>query len=170
MATKTLVIDRLKLKYEGLFNFDELYSVIATFFFEKGWDWYEKMNEVLVTPKGKQIRIIFEPWKNISDFHKIATKIKVLVEDMKEVEVEHEEQKLRVNQGVIRIVMDGYVVSDRKDKWTEMPLKWFISFILDRYFFREHYKKAEDWIISDIDDLHQQMKNYLNTFKYTYRR
>ena len=42
MPERYLVIDRLKLSYEGLFNADELYSLIAQFFYEKGWDWYEK--------------------------------------------------------------------------------------------------------------------------------
>ncbi|MBU0470771.1 MAG: hypothetical protein KKA62_04095 [Nanoarchaeota archaeon] len=169
MPERHLIVDRLKLSYEGLFNFDEVYSVITTFFFERSWDWYERHNESAVTPKGKQMRLIFEPWKNISDFHKLTVRIKVHVQDMKEVEIKHGNQTLRVNQGTIKIIFDGFVVSDRKSKWIDMPFKWFIMLIFDKYFFREHYKKAEDWIKSDIEDLHQQIKTYLNTFKYTYR-
>ncbi|MEK6905624.1 MAG: hypothetical protein AABX24_04450, partial [Nanoarchaeota archaeon] len=77
MAERYLVIDRLKLSYEGLFNADELHELISSFFYEKGYDWYEKMNQVIVTPSGKQIHMILEPWKNITDYYKLIVSIKI---------------------------------------------------------------------------------------------
>ena len=49
MAERTLVVDHLKFSYEGLFSAPELYNLISSLFFEKGWDWYEKMNEEIIT-------------------------------------------------------------------------------------------------------------------------
>ncbi|MBI2662278.1 hypothetical protein HYX11_02355 [Candidatus Woesearchaeota archaeon] len=169
MSERTLVVDHLKLSYEGLFNASELYNIISSWFYEKGWDWYEKMNQELVTPSGKQIRWLFEPWKNISDYYKLVMAIKIHILDVKQVEVEHEGQKIKLDHGVIRITFDGYVVSDRKGKWTNKPFTWFLSIIFEKYFFREHYSKFELWIKSDVDDLHQKIKSYLNVFKYTYQ-
>ncbi len=170
MTERHLVIDRLKLSYEGLFNADELYSVIANFFYEKGYDWFEKLNESVITPSGKQIRLVFEPWKNITDYYKLIIRIRVNISDLKELGVEHEGKTLRVNQGAIKVIIDGYVLSDRKGKWNKMPVYWFLSQIMEKYFFREHYQKSEDWVKADIESLHQQIKTYLNTFKYTYGR
>ena len=45
MSERTLVVDHLKFHYEGLCNIGELYTFISTWFYEKGWDWYEKLNE-----------------------------------------------------------------------------------------------------------------------------
>lgn len=168
MAERKLVIDHLKFSYEGLFNSGELFSVISAWFYEKGWDWYEKMSQEQVTPEGKQIRIVLEPWKNISDYYKIIMNIKLHMIDVKEVEVEHEGKSLKLSQGLVRMTFDAYVVSDRKDQWKSRPLYWFISILLGKYFFREHYSKAETWIKSDVDDLYNKIKNYLNVFKYTY--
>ena len=64
---------------------------------------------------------------------------------------------------------DGYVVSDRKEKWQQKPFYWFLSYVLEKYFFRQHFTKAKTWLESDIDDLHTKVKNYLNVFKYTYQ-
>ena len=96
MSERTLVVDHLKLSYEGLFNASELYNIISSWFYEKGWDWYEKMNQELVTPSGKQIRWLFEPWKNISDYYKLVMAIKIHMLDVKQVEVEHEGQKIKL--------------------------------------------------------------------------
>ncbi|HLD79594.1 MAG TPA: hypothetical protein VJA18_03465 [Candidatus Nanoarchaeia archaeon] len=170
MPERYLVVDRLKLSYEGLFNADELYQLIAQFFYEKGWDWYEKMNQTIVTPAGKQVRIVFEPWKNISDYYKLAVSIRLNMIDVKEVSVEHEGKSIRTNQGTIRIIFDGFVVSDRKGKWSEKPIYWFASILFEKYFFRNHYGKAETWMKRDIENLHQKIKTYLNSFKYTYGR
>lgn len=168
MTERKLVVDHLKFSYEGLFNAEELFNVISAWFFEKGWDWYEKMNQEQITPDGKQIRIVLEPWKNISDFYKLIMNIKLNMIDVKEVEVEHEGRNLKLNQGLVRITFDAYVAGDRKDQWKDKTIYWFLGTILGKYFFREHFDKAEAWVKSDVDDLHNKIKNYLNVFKYTY--
>lgn len=168
MPERYLVVDRLKMTHEGLFNFDELHNLISSFFYEKGYDWYEKMNQVIVTPQGKQMRLILEPWKNITDYYRLIISIKINVIDLKNVEVQSNNTKLSVNQGTVRVIFDGYVISDRKGKWSQKPLYWFMSFMFERYLFKEHYQKAERWLMSDVEDLHQKMKTFLNSFNYAY--
>ena len=170
MAERTLVIDHLKFSYEGLFSAPELYNLISGWFFEKGWDWYERMNEEIITSSGKQIRLVLEPWKSSSDYYKLIIVIHLNMIDVKEIEVEQNGEKLKLNHGVVRITFDGYVVSDRKGKWNKKPFYWFFSQILERYFFRHHYEKLETWVKSDVDDLYHKIKDYLNVFKYTYEQ
>lgn len=169
MGERKLIIDHLKFSYEGLFNVNELYSVISTWFYEKGWDWYEKMNQEQVTPEGRQIRMILEPWKSVSNFYKLIMHIQILLIDVKEVDVENKGEGLRVNQGVVRITFDAYVMSDRSGLWTSKPFYWFFTILSQKYFFKDHFAKMEAWIKSDVDDLHNKIKNYLNVFKYSYQ-
>ncbi len=168
MTERTLVIDHLKFSYEGLFNAAELYNLLSSWFFEKGWDWYEKMNQEQVTKSGRQIQILLEPWKSASDYYQLGMRIKLHMIDVKEVEVEHQNETLHLNHGVVRMTLDGFVVSDRKKEWSKTPMLWFLSYFMERYFFRHHYGKMERWIKSDVEDLHEKIKNYLNVFKYTY--
>ncbi len=170
MGERYLVVDRLKLSYEGLFNASELYNLIVSFFYEKGWDWYEKFNEEQVTAQGKQIKMILAPWKSSSDYYKISIHMRIHMSDVRDVEVEVDGKPTKVNHGVVRILFDGYVVSDRKNKWSDTPMLWFISVLMDKYFFRQHYSKFETWVKSDIDDLHGKIKTYLNMFKYNYHQ
>ena len=170
MVERVLIVDHLKFSYEGLFNASELYSLISGWFFEKGWDWYEKMNDEIITPRGKQIHIVLEPWKSTSDYHVLQMRIKFNMIDVTEVEVEKDGEKVRVNHGVVRIYFDGYVKSDRFGIWTSKPFYWFLSIIFEKYFFKRHFRKLETWIASDVDDLHTRIKSYLNVFKYTYQQ
>ena len=170
MPERTLIIDHLKFSYDGLFSAAELYNLIASWFYEKGWDWYEKLNEEQITPEGKQIRIILEPWKSATDYHKIKIKIKLIMLDIKDVEVDHKNEKLRLDHGQVRMTFDGYILSDRNGKWENNPFFWFMSIIAEKYFFRHHFAKMERWIESDVEDLHNKIKSYLNVFKYTYQR
>jgi len=165
MAERTLVVDHLKFSYEGLFNAGELYAIMNSFFFEKNYDWHEKLNQEMITPSGKQVYIILDPWKNISDYFKLSTNIKIIMTDLKDVEVEHEGQTLKLNQGLLKITYDGYVVSDRKGRWSKKPIYWFLSIIMEKYFYRNHLEKFETWMKSDIEDLMYKIKAYLNVYK-----
>lgn len=167
MTERNLVVDQLKLSYEGLFDLAELYRLIDSWFYEKGWDKYEHINQEQITASGRQIRLVLEPSKNITDYFKIIVRIKANFNDIKDVEVEKEGKRVRLNQGEVKMVFDGYVLSDRRGKWNEKPLWWFLSIIFDKYIFKEHYSKAERWLLSDLDDLYQRIKSFLNVYKHS---
>ena len=169
MPDKTLVIDHLKFSYEGLFNATELHNLIQEFFYNRNWDWHERMNEELITPTGKQIKLVLEPWKNSSDFYKIKMRIKIIFTDLKDVEIEYEKENLRLNQGLIRMTFDGFVLNDRKGLWSHRVFYWFLLVIFEKYFFKRHFEKFETWIKHDIDELLYKIKSFLNTYKYMYQ-
>ncbi|MBU1112243.1 MAG: hypothetical protein ABH824_00215 [Nanoarchaeota archaeon] len=168
MAETKLVVEQLKLSYEGLFNISELYALINSWFYDRNWDWYEKMNQEQITPTGKQIRIILEPYKNYSDYYRGMIQIKIHITDLKEVDVEMEGQNLRLGQGEIKMIINGYLRSDRKSKWVNQPFYWLLSIIADKYLFHQHFQKLERWIEMDIEDLHGKIKKYLNTYQHKF--
>ena len=168
MSERHLALDHLKFGYEGLFNEGEVFSIISSFFYEKGYDWNERVNEEQITPNGKQIHIIVVPWKNVSDYYKIMVKITLNIIDLKEVEVEQQGQSLKLGQGVLRMTTDAYVMSDRKGKWEGSTLKWLFMVLTEKYLFRNHLAKFETWVKSDVEDLMHKVKTYLNTNKYSY--
>jgi hypothetical protein len=169
MSERKLVVDQLKFSYDGLFNVSEIFTLISDWFYDKGYDWYEKMNQEHVTPEGKQIRIILKPWKKLTDYYKSVIRMKIHFLDIEDIEIDQGGKSLRLNKGQIKIIFDGYLISDYENKWTDQPFRWMLSFLLERYFYRSHFRKGQTWVESDIEDLHQRIKSYLNTFKYNYR-
>jgi len=168
MTERSLVVDQLKFRYEGLFSAAELYKLIDNWFYEKGWDKKEPMNEEVVTPQGKNLRIVLEPWKSITDYFKIVIQVKLNVHDLKDVEIEKDGQKIKINQGELHMIFNGYVISDRKGHWNQKPIYWFLSMLFNKYIFKENYNRAERWVLSDVDDLYQKVKSFLNVYKYQF--
>jgi len=169
VAERYLVVDRLKFSYEGLFNVSEVYAVITNFFFDKGWDYYEKVNQELVTPSGKQFRFVIKPFKSVTDFYKIHILIKLNFFDVKEVEIEHKGQMVRMNQGLMRMMIDAHIQADRKEVWTDGGVKWFLQLIFQKYFFKQHFDQTKDWLESDVSDLYEKVRTYMNSYNYRYK-
>ena len=169
MPEREIIVDHLKFSYEGLFNLSEVYNVIVSFFFEKGYDWREEMNEEQILPEGKQVRLVLKPWKNLSDYFKSQHRIKVNFIDVKDVEIEHNGSVLKMNHGLIRITFDAYIIDDREGWWEHKPVHWVLNFLANKYFYHGPRHSMETWIKSDVADLHERIKNYLNVFKYTYQ-
>lgn len=166
MTEKTLVVDQLKLSYEGLFDLSGLYRLISSWFYEKGWDWVETINQEQVTSSGRQIRLLLEPFKNITDYYKTIIRIKAHFHNIKEVEIEKEGQKIHIHQGEVKLIIDGYVLNDRHKLWNEKPFLWFLSILFDKYLFRENYNRVERLLLSDVDDFYQRIKSFLNLYHY----
>ena len=121
------------------------------------------------TETGKQIRIVLEPWKNLSDYHREEMRIKIIMVDVKEVDVELDGKTVRMHQGLIKIIFDGYLKTDRKGWWSSNIFWWWFTYLSDKMFMRDHYDKAERWVESDVQDIYEKIKVYLNAYNYRYR-
>src|SRR3989338_5988794 len=108
MAERELIVDHVRLTYEGLFDAKELYNIIDTYFREKGYDKRELRNIEQVKPEGKYVEIEWLPWKKTTHYIRNEIWIRLVMSDVKEVEVEKEGVKVKLNQGKIQIVIDGY--------------------------------------------------------------
>ncbi len=170
MPEQTFVIDQLKFSYEGLFSISEVFNMVVGFFKERKYDWYEKVNQEQITPYGKQVRYVFEPWKSITDYYKIIVRMKIHFTDVKDVEVEHEGKVLHLQQGLVHIIIDAYVISDAGGAWASKPFYWLLVLLRDNYFHSQYYNKATRWVEKDVELLHKEIKNYFNVFNYSFNR
>ena len=105
----------------------------------------------------------------MSDYHREEIRIKINISDVKEVDVELDGKTLRMHQGLIKIIFDGYLKTDRKGWWSGNILTWWLMYLFDKIFMNDHFKKAETWVESDVQDIYEKIKIYLNTYNYTYR-
>ena len=166
MSERYIVVDQLKLNYEGLFNFNELYKLVDAFFFEKGYDRMEFRNDEVVTPDGKQLLIELRPWKKTTTYSKNIVKIRFYVFDLKDVEIEKEGVKIKLSQGKVMFIFDGYLESDYDNKWEAKPMFFLIRTIFDKYIFRAHFNKFEKWLVNDVYDIHGRVQKFLNLYRY----
>jgi len=165
MSEKKLVVDQLKLTYSGLFDFYGLYHMIDGFFYEEGYDRMEKKNYEQVLPSGKDIELDMRPWKKQTDYAKSIIQIRIIVTELKDVEIEKEGVKHKINQGNILIIINSFLDTDYENRWESSPLFYFLRTIMDKYIFRHYTDLTEKKLIEDTKHIHDLIKSYLNLYK-----
>ena len=167
MTEKKIVIDKLRLSYEGLFSVVELYKIIDTFLREKGYDKRERVHQERVLPEGKYIELEIEPWKKYTDYVKSEIRTRIIMKDVKEVEIERDKMKVRLNQGKVQFVFDGYLTTDYEGRWEQKPIFFFLRTIFDKYVYKIYTGKYEGQVIEDVNQLHARIKAFLNLYRYS---
>lgn len=166
MAEKKKIVDKLRLTYEGLFSVNELYLVIDKWFRDKGYDKREMKNVENVKPDGKYVELWIQPWKKITDYAKIEILIRMMMSEIKEVEVEKDGHKVRLNQGKVQFLFDGFLVTDYENKWEGKPTYVFIRTIFDKYIYKTYTSRFDSQVAEDVKHLNTTIKSFLNLYRF----
>lgn len=169
MAERSVVVDKMRLTYEGLFSISELYKLMDNWFREKGYDKREKKNVERVTPEGKYIELWLEPWKKITDYAKNVIQVRIIMSDIKEVEVEKEGVKVKLNQGKVQMVFDAFLETDYENRWENKAFFYFLRTLFDKYFYKPYSQGYQKNVLDDVNHLHATVKSFLNLYRYTER-
>lgn len=168
MSERRLVIDHMTLSYEGLFDLHELYSLINQWLKDKGFDLREQRNQEQVRPNGKFIEVEMLPWKRITDYARHVIRLNIKVLNMKDVVVDEDGKRMKLNKGTIRMVMDGYLDTDYEDRWESKPFYFFIRTLFDKFVYRTYSTQYEELLVENCLQLHSAMKAFLNLYQYEY--
>ncbi len=166
LAERTVVIDKLRLTYEGLFSVLELYNLINNWLEQKNYDKREIKNVEVIKPEGKYIELELLPWKKYTDYVKSEIRFRILMSEVKEVEVEKDGVKVKLNQGRIQFVFDGYLTTDYENRWENKPTFFFIRTVWDKFVYKPFTVGYQNMVRSDVKDIHTQIKSSLNLYRY----
>jgi hypothetical protein len=162
MAERRIVIDTLRLNYQGLFNMHEFYRMIDKWLREKGYDKYERKNYEHIYKDGRQLEIELEPWKKFTDYAKCSIKMNILVTGMKDVVVNLDGKKTKMSQGKMVITFMGYMETDYEHRWEKKAFLFFLRTIFDLWIYKINTDKFEAFVAEDTNHLYQTVKSYLN--------
>ncbi len=166
MSEKRLVIDQLRMNYDGLFNVHDYFSLIMAWFYERGYDMFERRNHEISTPKGKVLELEICPWKKTTDYAKSEFRLRIFIKELKDVEVTKDGAKVKVQQGNLQFIMDGYLVTDYQDRLEHKPYFYFLRALVDKYIFSQYTDKFESMLINDAHMLHTRLKAFFNMYNY----
>jgi len=166
VAERTIVVDHKTLNYEGLFIARELYEIIDKYYYDHGYDKSEKKNFEHVYPDGKQIEIELWPWKKFTDYMRMIMKLHILMTNVKEVEIEKDGVKTKMNQGKVIVTCNAYLETDYEQKWETKPILIFMRTIFDKFVYSIHEGRWDQQIIDEVNHLFHLIKGYLNVQRY----
>lgn len=167
MAERDFVVDHMRLSYEGVFKVQDLYKLIDSWLREKGYDKREKRMAEKVAPDGKFIEWEIEPWKKITDYAKIVIKLRVIMSDIKEIDVEIDGNKIKMNQGKADFVFDGFMETDYENRWESKPMWVFLRTIFDKHLLRPYTQGYYNAVLDDVNEIHTRIKSFLNLYRYS---
>ncbi len=166
MGEKKVVVDKLQLTYDGLFNVHELLALIRDWFAEHGYDRLERGLLEKVTRTGKYFELELNFTKDFTDYVKSEISVFVTVRNLKDVVVTKDDLKVNMHQGTLEIEFYGFLVTDYSGKWEMNPIYFFLKTIYEKFLYSPVLDRYEKMVVEDVNRANKHIKSYLNLYTY----
>ncbi len=161
MTEKIPIAKGLKIKWNGVFDFNDLYRKIK-FWLE--WNGYgdekdlEKSYTEKIKPGGKQIEIKWAAENEISNFAVGVIEITFFAIGIESVQIQKEGQQIKSKKGDIEIRISGHIELDVKDN--------IIDKIYKKYIIKNEIEGYKIDFYDDVMKIHDEIKSYLTLQQY----
>ncbi len=166
MAERLILVDKERLEYEGLFDAKEFYRVMQAWAEDKGYWLIEGKHTESIKTEGKWVDMEFAPFKKFTDYAKSVIKIKVQYQRMKDVVVERDGKKHKMQEGKVVALLDGILETDYEHRWETKPVYYVLRTLFEKYVFTPFVSGFEQTVKNDTYALKDNMKAFLNMSKY----
>lgn len=151
-----------KVKFEGLFDFKALYNFVHKWLSTYGYGIIEEKSYTeKIKPEGKEIEIIWNARKTVSDYFRFLFKITWRIFGMVSVEAQQGNVKIKLNKGNVEIGIAGFLEKDYESRWESSPVNKFMRGIYDKYIIKSRIESYEGKIMEEVDEMVAQAKSYL---------
>ncbi|MBW2977748.1 hypothetical protein KY331_02800 [Candidatus Woesearchaeota archaeon] len=166
MSEKRLVIDEIELNYSGLFDIHGFLKTIDTITKDRGYVKNEKERKEKITQTGKEIFYELRPVKRKTAFFVLMIKLRIAINNMKDVEVRRDQKKVMLHEGDIKILFDAWTTTDYEFRWEQKPIYYFLRNLIERVFYKVHTDRFLDELVDDAHFFHRNIKAYLNAHRF----
>lgn len=166
MSELRLVVDHLRLNYNGPFDANDLFKHINVFLFERGFDLKVDKEFEENTKTGKHIEWQIIPWKRISDYLRHHIKVRILIHDYNKVDAVVDKKKVKIGRGRVVIYLDGYMELDQEDRWESIPFFQFLRTIYNNFFYKVYTERFEQRLSYDVHHLYHTIEQFFNIYRH----
>jgi len=166
MSERLIVVDKERLEFSGLFDVKSVFRVMQQWASDKGYWLVEIKHVESVKPEGKWIDMDLMPFKKFTDYAKSVIKIRAQFQELKDVVVDRDGHKVKLQEGKIVMIFDGILETDYEGRWESKPLFFFLRTLFEKYVYTPFISGFERGIKEDLMLLKNNLKAYLNLTKY----
>lgn len=159
MAEKDKITES-KVKYNGIFDFKEVYAFVYRWLAEEGYWIEEKKYIEEVGGDSKKVEIVWEASKKISDYFKNHMKLSWRIIGMKSVEVERDGKRLKMNSGNFELKISATLIKDWAGQWEANPLMKFMRGVYDKFVIEGRLRQYEVKLDSTLNELVEEIKAF----------
>jgi hypothetical protein len=165
MAEKK-TIKTVKSVYSGLFKVRDFYKLIDDWIMERGYDKNEKMHSEQVSETGKNIHLMIEGLKKISDYAKFVIQIEAQITNVTETIIKRKEKSEKLNKGDVTVEITGYYITDYENRWQNKPVYVFFRTLVEKFLFKTPLSEEKLALKDEVNHLQSQIDGYLNLYRY----
>ena len=151
-----------KIKYNGIFDFKELYRVAYVWLTDQQYWVEERKYSEKIKPNGKEVEIMWIAKRKISDYFRFQLKVDWVILGMTTVEITDEDgNKLKVNKGALEIKVTAILEKDYENRWESNAMFKFMRGTYDRFVIRGRIEQHEDKIAEELGEYIAALKSFL---------
>ena len=162
MAETKVLIGEKQIKYSGLIPVKGVYKHVKNFLDENGYDPFESRNEDEVYEDGKQIIIVLNGDKKLSDFAKIMWETKFVFEKLIETSFEKDGKTMHLHKGSLLLETSVVLATDYENSFEQTAFQYFLRVMIDKFVFKSYINRAADVAKKNYTRFEEKMKSYLN--------
>jgi len=166
MAEDKQVLYDLRITYNGPLIVEDFYAEIDNWIKEKGYEKEPKKKMEHVTKNGKKIEWFIEIHRKLDNLRNGVIVLHAYFDNVKEVTIKRDAQKIKINNADIYINIDGFIQSVVHSSYYQVkPFYYFIKTLIDSYIYNFWTGKYDGQVTSDCHELFKRIRVYLNTQK-----
>jgi hypothetical protein len=152
-----------KIKYEGVFDFKELYKFCYQWLVEEmQLDTVEDKYQEKITGDSKGIKVEWTGTRKVTDYFKFSVSVKFEIINLTNVEVTQSGRKIKMNNGLIEIKVKGTLIRDYDGKFEKTASRKFMRSIYEKWVIASRIEQFETKLISDCNEFLAQSKAFLD--------
>ena len=163
MAEKDTIFSS-KAKYVGVFSFTDFYEFCYNWIMSEiePQEFDEKAYSEKIIGDGKNIDIVWEFKKKLTDYFRFDGKVIFKTIMMKKVELNQNGRTIKTNQGEISVVVKGTLSKDYQDKFEGTALLKIWRAIYEKWIIASRVDQFEGKVVGDCDEFLAQAKAFLD--------
>jgi hypothetical protein len=144
----------LQLKQKGVFNLEKLYDEMRSWVDENKYSFNEKEHTEKHGDKGKEIVLVWEVEREITDYLMYEIKVNFLLKGINKVSE-------GLVSGFVKITFTANVVSDYKNKFGKSKFSEWLSKLYKEYLIKSEIKRHQDKLQKELTDFQDITKEVL---------
>ena len=162
MVEKSTIVKE-ELKYKGLGDFKDVYEYAYNWLKDEDFVITERKYEEINKGDAKEIRFWWEVNKKVTDYFRISLDMKWQILNMREVEVEINGKRKKMNEfGELKIVIKGVLEKDYSSKWGLKGFNKFLREIYDKYVIPTRTEEMEIKVSEVVQQFKDEIKAFLD--------
>ncbi|MBD3247344.1 hypothetical protein GF378_01860 [Candidatus Pacearchaeota archaeon] len=151
------------LKYQGIWNFSDLYQFAYDWLVEE-FDLWLTEGKYVEKLKGdsKNVDIEWEGVRKVTDYFMYQVKIKFRIIALQKVEVERNGIKEKTNKGSVKISVKGVLQRDYQGKFESGAIRKFMRSLYEKWIIPSRIEDYEEKLADKCDEFLAQVKAYLD--------